>query len=657
MSFGYRLVYSKIIFIFCLIISLKGYSTNSNDWSNASNDIQTIQRNLEIILKNQSCETDSILNLARETLQLSEQLNFPEGIFQSYFLMGRIWQLRNDSDSAIYYFQEGLKTPVTNSEYLKNYYIELSNLQRITGNYSSALEYALKLKEIVDQKDNPQNRYLVHNLLALSYQTLMEYDLAQKNFELSAKLAMEANKEAYAGVVYSNIGKLLYDQNKLDEALIYFEKGTSLEKKYKLNSSLGNSYTIIAQIFMKKDMLDSARHYLFSASELNQKSNNKVGLTYTLMSVSNYYFLSKNYKNALAHLDLTIKYATSYRLKSILSDAYKLKAKIYAEQNNYKQAYENFELFFNTHSEIYNFTEINKVKSLQQKLIEKERENELFELKLDKQETINRLIIIIGSLVFMVGLFILVYLFQIKKLNRELLLSKNKAEESDRLKSQFLKTISHEIRTPLNGIVGFSEMIRSKELNDKELGQVNSMINKNTHDLISTIENLVDIAHLSTNQFNVKKTRIEVNHLIENVFITAEEYPVYKSKNNIEMVLEKGESMHLLTDKYIISKILLHLVKNAILYTEKGSITLGYKLDRSRIIFFVRDTGIGIPQEKIDAIFNPFTQADQDINIKVGGTGLGLTIVSGLIKILDGRIWVGSEVNKGSTFYISLPLD
>jgi signal transduction histidine kinase len=651
-----RFLYIQFILSFLLIGPSLCYSLTTDDSLHDQLDIQKIKNNLEFIENNLIAENDSIINLTKKTLQFSKKINYQEGIVACYYYLGKIWQLSNESDSAIYYFQEGLKTPVTNPEYLENYYIELSNLQRITGNYGAALEYALKLKEIVDQQDNPQNSYLVYNLLALCYQTLMEYNLAQKNFELSAKLAMEANKEAYAGVVYSNIGKLLYDQDKLDEALIYFEKGILLGKKHKLNSSLGNSYTIIAQIFMKKDMLDSARHYLFSASDLNRKSNNKIGLTYTLMGVSNYYFLSKDYKNALAHLELTIQYATSYSLKSILSNAYKLKAKIYAEQKNYKKAFENFELFFTTHSEIYNFIEINKVKSLQQQLVEKERESDLFELKLEKQETINQLILIIGSLLLMVGIIILIYLLQIKKLNRELVLSKTKAEESDRLKSQFLKTISHEIRTPLNGIVGFSEMIRSKELDEKELGQINSMINKNTHDLISTIENLVDIAHLTTNQYNVTQSTINVIQLLQNVLNVAKEYPVYSSKSNIKISLETNENIQLYTDKNIISKILLHLVKNAILYTEKGSITLGYNIDKSSVIFYVKDTGIGIPQEKIDAIFSPFTQGDEDISIKVGGTGLGLTIVNGLIKIIDGKIWVGSEINKGSTFYISLPL-
>ena len=646
-----------VISVFIFIYSIRSYSSTPNDTIQPQTNIQLINQDLKIISENQTYKNDSILTLAKQTLRLSKEINYEDGIYQSYYYIAQIWRFRNLNDSAIYYYQKGLAIPIENKKHLEDYYMELSNVQRITGNYSAALENALKLKNIVENNKNSQYTYQVYNLLALSYQMLMEYDLAKQNFERSAGLALVNNDKAYAGVVYSNIGKLLFDQNKLDEALLYFEKGTQLEKMYQLNSNLGNSYTIIAQIFMKKNMLDSAKQYLFSATELNKKSNNKIGLTYTLMSVSNYYFLSNNYKNALSHLDLTIKYASTYKLKGVLSDAYKLKAEVYAKQKNYKQAYENFKLFFNTYNEIYDFKEINKVKSLQQKLVEKERENELYELRLEKQKTISNLITLISGLVLLVGIFLLIHSIQIKKLNKQLLISKNKAEESDKLKSKFLQTISHEIRTPLNGIVGFSEMIRSKEFSDKELNQINSMINKNSHDLISTIENLVDVAHLSTNQFNVKKSKVKVIPLLENILDLANENPVYKTKKNLKINLDINDEIELYTDKNIISKILLHLVKNAILYTEKGNITISYQKDKSEIIFYVKDTGMGIPQEKIDAIFSPFTQADEDINIKVGGTGLGLTIVNGLIQILGGKIWVGSELKKGSTFYISLPIE
>jgi signal transduction histidine kinase len=651
-----RTYFLLLILFITSLIHASSLNPETNDTTIISRDINFVKKNLEFIRSGLSPENDSLLGLIKQTLHQSEQLKFNEGIYLSYYYLGQYYKVRNLNDSAIYNYKKGLELKIENAEHLERFYMHLSEVLRITGNYSTALENALKLKDLVENQEKALYSYQVYNLLALSYQTLLEYDLAKENFEKSAELALAHDNEAYAGIVYSNIGKLLFDQNKPDESLIYFEKGTKLEEKYNLYGSLGNSYTIIARIFMRKEMLDSARSYLFKATDLNKKANNRIGITYTLMSVSEYYFLSNDYENALAHLDLTLKYAKSINLKGVLSEAYQLKAKIYANQNKYREAYENFDLFFSIYSKLFDFKEINNVKSLEQKLKKQQQENELYEVKLAKQKTINSLLILIGSLTFFVGLFIIIYLFKVKKLNKELLNSKNKAEESDKLKSKFLQTISHEIRTPLNGIVGFSEMIKSKSLSDSELDQINTMINKNTDDLISTIENLVDIAHLSTNQYNVRKTNFKILPVLENIIDKAKSSPVYKTKKDLEIIFEKNGEVELHTDKSIISKIIPHLLKNAILYTEKGSITLGYKIEKSNLIIYVRDTGIGIPQEKIDAIFFPFTQGDENMSIKVGGTGLGLTIVNALIQILGGKIWVGSELKKGSTFYISLPI-
>ena len=306
---------------------------------------------------------------------------------------------------------------------------------------------------------------------------------------------------------------------------------------------------------------------------------------------------------------------------------------------------------------MYNVEKISKAKAIEQKLIHQQKESEIIELELKKQETINQqqnLLLLLG---FVVVIVILIYLFKFKKLNREYQKSKEKAEESDKLKSRFLQTISHEIRTPLNGILGFSDMIVSKTISDAESEQINDLIHKNSNDLISTIENLVDVAHLSTNQYSVRKTKFELSKLLENTFNKIEGNIIYKNKTHIKLELKKNDAIEIYSDKNMITKIIQHLVKNALLFTQKGSVQLGYNIEKSNVVIFVKDTGIGISQEKIDVIFSPFRNAEENINIKVGGTGLGLTIVNEFIQILGGKIWVGSEINKGTTFFVSLPIN
>ena len=319
-------------------------------------------------------------------------------------------------------------------------------------------------------------------------------------------------------------------------------------------------------------MLDSARIYLFQASDLHRKTNNLAGLSNTLMSVSEYYYLLNDFENALFHLNLTIEHAQNMNSKRILKEAFLLKSKIDAQQDNFKEAYLNFQKFFEIHSSMYDVEKINQAKALEQRLLQQEKENDLVELELQKQKTINWLLLSSVSLAVLIGVVILIYLFRLRKLSKDLKGSKEKAEESDKLKSRFLQTISHEIRTPLNGIIGFSEMIRSKNLKDHEMDQINEMINKNSEDLISTIENLVDIAHLSTNQFFVKRTKFALNPLLESIINQAKENVIYRNKADLKILLDTKEDIEINTDKNFIQKIILHLIKNALQYTEKGSI-------------------------------------------------------------------------------------
>lgn len=532
----------------------------------------------------------------------------------------------------------------------------LSNINRYLGNYSASLENYLFLEELIEKGETQKYNYQIYNGLGLVYKQLMEYDLAFKSFKKSILLAFKYKNEAFAGVVYSNIGNLLSEQNKFKEALEYFAKGVALEEKHKLYDSAGNSYTVIANIYLKLNELDSSYLYLQKAITYNTKYNNTIGLAYTNFAYGKYYYQKKEYKTSDIYLNKAIDIADSLQLNVILSESYKLLSEINYLNGNFNDAYRNFKKFFEIYETVYSIEKINKAKALAQKLKQKEKENELYELEIRKQKTINYLLITIVSLVLIVGFIILIYLFHIKKLNKELIKSKNKAEESDKLKSKFLQTISHEIRTPLNGILGFSEMILSKDLSDKELKEINNLLNENSEDLTSTIENMVDIAHLVTNQYSVTKSKFIITPLLENIIIQTKNKAVFINKKDIDINLIKNGELELFTDKTIILKIISHLIKNAIQYTEQGVITIGYKEETSNIILYVKDTGIGISKEKIDFIFSPFRQADENINIKVGGTGLGLSIVNGFVQILGGKIWLESELNKGSTFFISLPL-
>ncbi|MGM0408590.1 MAG: tetratricopeptide repeat-containing sensor histidine kinase [Bacteroidota bacterium] len=647
----------SFFFTFFLIIDIVycNYPTR-NDTITLKKDIELINQNLNIIKNNLDYESDTFLNLTRETLAYAKEIKYNNGIKRSYLYLAQTYRARNNYDSAIYYYNKGLNLPFDDLNLKVQFFRDLANTYRTIGDYSTALEINLNLKELVEREKSTESYYFTYNLLALSYQTLMEYELAEKFYKKSIELALKDSSEAYAGIVLANMGKLYYDQNKLDTALNYYEKGVKIEEKYQLYANAGNSYNTIANIYLKMDQLDSARYFLFKAFDYNNKADNRIGLVKTLLGVSNYYFQINDLENAILHIERAINYASELKLSSVLSETLFLKSKINAKQKNYQQAYANLDEFFELYKSIYDVKKINKAKALEHRIIQQEKEKELVELELKKQQTINRLLFIIGGLLLTLVIVALFFIIHYKRSNRTLSKAKEKAEESDKLKSQFLKTISHEIRTPLNGIVGFSEIITSEKVTQKERIEIDQIIQKNSNELISTIENIVDLAHLTTNQFRLNIVKIELSAFFSNLISKIKSDYYFPDTKTIKINIFNKTKLDICTDKYILQKMISELLKNAILYTEKGEINIGYEKHNSDLKIFVQDTGPGIPKEKLDNFFTPFHRGSEHINNKISGSGIGLSLVYNFSKLIGANLIVDSKKGRGSNFDIILPL-
>jgi len=239
--------------------------------------------------------------------------------------------------------------------------------------------------------------------------------------------------------------------------------------------------------------------------------------------------------------------------------------------------------------------------------------------------------------------------------NVELIIAKEKAEASDRLKSTFISNISHEIRTPLNGIMGFGQILTDNNLSTEEKEQYSQMLNSSSLRLVNTITNFMDISLLRSGNQKVYKKEINIKGRVSEIvsrFI--ESCQEKKLEISITPSLPDPEAK-LYTDSELFSKILYQLIDNAVKFTHVGTITVGYQIYKNEVHFFVSDTGIGISLENQVQIFDSFIQEDGQITRRYEGSGLGLSIAQGLVNLLEGKIWLKSEKGKGSTFYFSLP--
>jgi len=242
------------------------------------------------------------------------------------------------------------------------------------------------------------------------------------------------------------------------------------------------------------------------------------------------------------------------------------------------------------------------------------------------------------------------------KTQNDLLAAKDKAEESDRLKSAFLANMSHEIRTPLNSIIGFSELLSDPDFNADRKIEFAKTIHSSGSNLLSIISDIMDFSKIEAGQIQVNISRFMVNQLIWDI---QKEYAYKASEKGIELRLDPANptiETFLESDENRIKQVLVNFVGNSIKFTAKGFIEIGFVILEDFIQFHVIDTGIGIPKNFHESIFERFGQVDSSSTRKYGGNGLGLAISKSLVEILGGRIWMESEPEKGSAFYFTIPV-
>ncbi|MCF6366761.1 MAG: YfiR/HmsC family protein [Bacteroidales bacterium] len=613
------------------------------------------------------------------------------------------------SDSEIksgFIYQFGLNIRWENENNIKKFKIA------VYGNDNSILPYLEQLSQTKTLKNKPIEILQINNIRALlKYKPHIIYVNESKNYELNSILNRIKGKNI---LVISNNLRLqrliminfVYSQDKT----IYFEinKKNISEQNLEILPKLlllGGSEIDIKELYKEqevklkeeKEKVEILKKELERQKKLIHELNNEIEIK--LIELKNQkneilvqYEKIKNQKETLSKVENDInkqKLLLLSKTNELIRKQIKINKIEAAIKEQNQKVKEGKEILENLTTEI-----VNKQKEINNQ----EEELNIKSIKIDKQQN---LLILAGIIVFII-LVLSILLLKSRKskqiINRKLIYknievvnknkqiqkqadelrkhrnqlellveertldlqkAKEKAEESDRLKSAFLANMSHEIRTPMNAIIGFSNLLNRKKFNKKKRAELVSYIIKSSDTLLHLINDIIDISKIEAGQMTINKDDFFIDEIFEDLTV------FYKEKitllKDIEFKIIKNNKINskIYTDKHRLQQVLINLINNALKFTEKGFVEIGYKYssDKNNIVFYVKDSGIGIIEQHQNKIFNRFTKLEKESEKLYRGAGLGLSISKNIVKLLGGEIWLKSESNKGSTFYFSIPLN
>jgi signal transduction histidine kinase len=627
--------------------------------------------------------TDTLQLLAQKALDLSETISFEKGKARSLRLIGLYHDMKSNYPMALEYYQKSL----TISEAI---------------NYKKGISDCLNSMGVIysDQGNEKQ---------ALDY------------YKKALNVFHEIGDQQGVSFSLNNIGVIYYEQKKLHQALEYFKNSLEIDKKMGSVGGVAIGLNNLGEVYRDLGMYDTAFDYLSRSLELTKELRDIYGQSYLYKDFASVYYLIKNYKKAREYAEMSLELALYNDYFDIQKDVYLQLSKIYAQLEKYQQAYKNHLKYKRISDSIYNEKDIEKTIGLEYHYkYEKERREAtlLQEEEIKRQKLIRNSLI--GGILLLLLLTILIVRGWIQKSKTNKLLSqkneniekksrkvqeqneeiqqlyeeltaanevlftqkeelekhrnnleslvkertieleraKEKAEESDRLKSAFLTNMSHEIRTPLNAIIGFADLLADPDIDQPTKDEMYVHMNHSTETLLKLIDDIFDIAKIESGQLTINKVEVSIDDVLEKLLPIYEDKIVRMNKENIAFKCHSSEQPKMLkTDPVRLQQILINLIDNAFKFTEEGFVEIGYEYHEHKdmVIFYVKDTGIGMDQKQINYIFDRFVKLEEDTTKIYRGAGLGLAICKNIVYLLGGELWVESKVGQGSSFYFSIP--
>lgn len=554
------------------------------------------------------------------------------------------------------------------------YYIQLANFNKKTNNYKSSLAFSQKAFNYAKLNNDIRGKANALFILATTYFELKKINDAIETFSKSADLYSHFPPSTDYALCYYNIGlcymnleefskaennfvksQSIYDDLKIDTSqFLNLQKGILYKNKGKIELASKLFNEIISKDD-SKDIFKTKAEALFQLGSIEQKLNNN-------NLAANYYnralILSEKDKNFDQRAKILLELSKIYEKLLDLKKSYDF-LKAHVELKDSISNLNNTKLDVNDYVD---FKESERMKAIDNMTKENEAQQ--------KTNKFAKLISVLAIALITILSLLSLSLYKnniirsqsnniLKEKNYELQIAKDNAEKASKARAEFLSTVSHELRTPLNAINGITHLLIEDNPKENQIHYLNSLKFSGNY-LLTFINEILEINRIDSNNIEIEYIDFNIKQLLLDIQNSMVEIA---SINNNKFTLEIDPDVPeiLLGDPTKLSQIFINLINNALKFTKNGEVKVSVKLietteEYSRMNFTVSDTGIGIPVDKQESIFESFSQGSIEINRKYGGTGLGLTIVKKIIDLLGGEIHLVSEVGLGTTFYFELNL-
>lgn len=637
------------------------------------------QRIKILILQSRGYLTLSDLNKALVVIQqakaLTNQNNFPLQQAQVDKLIGIIFYFQGKYDQALLAYQAALhyfqKQPFSSDIAIKqaNLLNNIALVQTKQGHALAALKSYQYAEPLYQQFGDEMDKIDVRYNLAVLYMSLNRYDISismlkeviHKRQGINDYYGV-AKASADLGVSYKYAAQYKKAEHYVLNALTYFQKN---ENHYDVAQQLHN----IAEINYELSNLKKAHKYATMGVAAGKKIGHQVVYSGCLHTLAKIFFHQGDIKRARINIELSDTIAKKMGFQKLINENIGLMSLIYALESKTIQAlnaqlsYQKAELKLSNEMLNEQIAQFESTQLIQQ-IASLEQAQELQQLELAKADD-QRLFTKLGAAFLLVLLFFIYRRYlenrltrdlenRVKKRTEALVFFTQELENANTIKNQFLANMSHEIRTPLTAVIGQSEAIISGDFDDVSLVKEVEIIHNNSLHLLQIINDILDLSKIEANKFELENRQQNLHKIVDslNDILTKQA----QRKNLSFTITDRLPSPFVINvDGLRLKQILINICSNAIKFTSEGWVTLDIAIINNTLLFTVTDTGIGMNEEQQAKIFNSFTQADNSINRRFSGSGLGLFLSDQLAKMMLGQITVTSEINQGSTFVFKLP--